>query len=157
VSDAYELTSARALTPPRYDTFITAYQRPRRRQPEYAGRNFPTCGPSCYSLKSLNRATVTADVLVPGPFRGGVMDTNGGAVLDGTIRLFANAGISRAGEPLNCGNSILATSLGWCNRRRRSWPRSNSKRSLCLSANRSSSIFGAAQQQRFSFLPGSGA
>lgn len=91
VRDVYDLTSGSRLVPPGYETFIAAYQRPGDDEAKTLEAAFPM-RPLLLLAEELVRATVTVDVLVPGPFRGGVLDPSGGAVTDGEIRLLAKAG-----------------------------------------------------------------
>lgn len=91
VSDAYELNSGARLTPPRYEAFVAAYQRPGDDDPATLEAAFPMRS-LLLLVEELTRAAVTAEVLTPGSFEGGVFDMNGGRVRNGSIRLLANAG-----------------------------------------------------------------
>jgi RHS repeat-associated protein len=78
--------------PPRYESFLVGYQRPGVGIPSTLQMQFPLRPLLLFGPEELDQATVTMDVLAPGPFSGGVIDTNGGLVASQGIGVLAGAG-----------------------------------------------------------------
>ncbi|HZR16109.1 MAG TPA: Ig-like domain-containing protein, partial [Verrucomicrobiae bacterium] len=102
VREAYQLRNSFAglppgalgqnRTPPQYESFIVAYQRPGVGNPQTLQAQFPLRPFLLFGAEELDQATVTMDVLPPTPFSGDVLDTNGGLVASQGIGVLAGAG-----------------------------------------------------------------
>ena len=79
-------------TPPGYESFMVAYQRPGLANSRILQAQFPLRPFLLFGSEELDQATVTMDVLPPTPFSGGVLDTNGGLVASQGIGILAGAG-----------------------------------------------------------------
>jgi RHS repeat-associated protein len=79
-------------TPPQYENFVVAYQRPGVGNARILQAQFPLRPLLLFGAEELDQATVTIDVLPTTPFSGGVLDTNGGLVASQGIGVLAGAG-----------------------------------------------------------------
>lgn len=93
VREEYQLRDGSRRVPPRYETFITGYQRP-----DDAGTGGLT---ACFPLRpllllpgeELSEAKVTVEVLTPGRFAGQLLTPDGGSLIDGNVRFLAGADV----------------------------------------------------------------
>ncbi len=77
---------------PQYETFIVAHQRPGDDFGSTLQAEFPMRPILLLGAEELDRATVQVDVIEPTPFRGGILDGDGGTVATGPVRVVALAG-----------------------------------------------------------------
>src|SRR5205807_1658472 len=85
-------TLGQSRTPPQYESFLVAYQRPGTGKPSNLQAQFPLRPLLLFGAEELDQATVTMDVITPAPFSGGVLGTNGGLVASQGIGVLAGAG-----------------------------------------------------------------
>lgn len=90
-SEHYLLQDGTTRVPPVFDNFVVGYQRPGTRSDTVHAR-FPMRPVLLFPGQLLNEGVVHADLGVPGAFIGGLLDTNGGLVASGNIRLLAGPG-----------------------------------------------------------------
>lgn len=90
-NELYLLNDGTVRTPPVFDNFIVGYQRPGTRVDAVHAR-FPMRPLLLFPGELLNQGTIHADVGFPSAFVGGILDTNGGLVTSGGVRLIAGPG-----------------------------------------------------------------
>jgi len=78
--------------PPQYESFLVGYQRPGAGNPGALQADFPLRPLLLFGAEELDQATVTMDVSGQTPFAGGVLETNGGQVVSGNMRMLAGVG-----------------------------------------------------------------
>lgn len=93
VSEHYLLMTGATVVPPLYEDFVVGYQRPGAGLPGEVDARFPMRPLLLFPPQQLNQGVVHVDLYPPGAFTGGVLDTNGGLVADGGIRLLAGPGV----------------------------------------------------------------
>lgn len=90
-TEDYRLNDGTRRRPPQYESFITGYQRPGDAVSSTLHARFPLRPLLLFGAEELIEATVKVEVLVPTPFSGGVLDSTGGTVAAGEVRILAGA------------------------------------------------------------------
>lgn len=79
-------------TPPQYENFVVAYQRPGLVNGSTLETRFPLRPLLLFGAEELDQATVTMDISSSTPFSGSVVDTNGGLVSSQGVGALVGAG-----------------------------------------------------------------
>jgi RHS repeat-associated protein len=98
VHESYLLNDGTTRVPPFYGNSIMGYQRPGQPQLGVVHAHFPMSPVLLFGSDQLNQAVVQADLFPPGPFTGGVVDTNGGVIANAGLRLLVGAGVVASRE-----------------------------------------------------------
>ncbi len=98
VQESYLLNDGTTRVPPFYGNSIMGYQRPGQPQLGVVHAHFPMSPVLLFGSDQLNQAVVQADLFPPGPFAGGVVDTNGGVIANAGLRLLVGAGVLASRE-----------------------------------------------------------
>jgi hypothetical protein len=89
VSEVYQMNDGTRRITPRYESFITAYQRPSYAPGPTLGASFPLRPLFLLGGDDLKEATIKVDVLAPTAFTGEVFETTGGQIVGEGVRILA--------------------------------------------------------------------
>jgi len=92
ISDAYQLQDGTSRHPPQFEADIFAYQRPGDNQLGTLHAMFPLRPLLLFGSEELQEGKVTANVLTPSPFAGGILDSGGGILAIDGVQIVAGAG-----------------------------------------------------------------
>lgn len=92
VTETYQLHDGSRRFPPRYEAFLTGYQRPGDADAATLTAAFPLRPLLLFGHEELTEAAMRVEVLAPGAFSGAVLTPEGGQVAHEGLRLLAGVG-----------------------------------------------------------------